>query len=398
MKVAALSERVVDRAEEAGAVGIEKELGPIVLSAASAGVSQGADGSHVRRSVARALWGLAARGPYARKARKVLERWASDVDDQVRYEAVREIHLLGQADPARFERMLSRIERLEGNDLVWGGSGSAMNALQQSHPGRVRDHALRALKSVTDERIRAIFVNQLTTLAVGGGDAVAGATLAAIAITPGSADAASLALCLAPFLEFDFDPADVVSLRAQRLGEALSQSARLALEDWRSKPAPRDKDVGRAFAEVLDALARPLARFVEDLMALALPATERRSRLARFFERVGKILDDAAATGEAGLVHHVVETLPARRLLDPRRAFLVAADLVRSGARSGYQFDSLGADAIVAFLERYLADHRALLQDDIECRKALFEILDIFVRAGWENARRITYGLDEIFR
>jgi len=98
------------------------------------------------------------------------------------------------------------------------------------------------------------------------------------------------------------------------------------------------------------------------------------------------------------LVHFVVETLPVRRLVDRRGAFLQAAELVRYGFKGAYQRDSLAVDAIVAFLEQYVADERALLQDDHECREALFAILDVFVRAGWERARRLTYGLDDIFR
>jgi hypothetical protein len=36
------------------------------------------------------------------------------------------------------------------------------------------------------------------------------------------------------------------------------------------------------------------------------------------------------------------------------------------------------------------------LREDDECRRTLHEILDIFVRAGWLEARRLTYQLDEI--
>ena len=48
-------------------------------------------------------------------------------------------------------------------------------------------------------------------------------------------------------------------------------------------------------------------------------------------------------------------------------------------------------------VERYIAEYRPLLQEDQECRVALMEMLDVFVRVGWPNARQLTYRLDDIF-
>jgi hypothetical protein len=53
---------------------------------------------------------------------------------------------------------------------------------------------------------------------------------------------------------------------------------------------------------------------------------------------------------------------------------------------------------MVRLVERYLAEHRPLLREDDECRRILLEVLDIFVQAGWPQARRLTYRLEEIFR
>lgn len=273
-----------------------------------------------------------------------------------------------------------------------------MNSLADSHPARVRDHALRALELVRDERVRSLFLSQLVALAMKTGDDRALARLESIASTVDSADATSVAQWLVPFLAADLQPNSPIGIRAQRLGQTLSANARAGIERWRASPEPREKQTAKAFVAVLDALARPLAHAAEDIVGAAGPTAERRARLGRFFASVRTILDDVAATGEPSLVHHVVETLPARRFVDPRDAFLTAAALVRSGARGGYQTDMVAADAIIELLERYLADDRALLQDDPECRRALFEMLDTFVSAGWEKARRLTYGLDEIFR
>jgi hypothetical protein len=58
----------------------------------------------------------------------------------------------------------------------------------------------------------------------------------------------------------------------------------------------------------------------------------------------------------------------------------------------------LAADLVVKLVEQYLAEYRALLREDAECRRTLIEILDVFVQAGWPTARRLTYRLEEIFR
>ena len=68
------------------------------------------------------------------------------------------------------------------------------------------------------------------------------------------------------------------------------------------------------------------------------------------------------------------------------------------GKRWNYQFEGLAADLIVRIVERYLAEYRSLLVENIECRTALRESLDVFVQAGWPAARRLSYRLDDIFR
>jgi hypothetical protein len=83
---------------------------------------------------------------------------------------------------------------------------------------------------------------------------------------------------------------------------------------------------------------------------------------------------------------------------DPRAVFLTAGKVVRSSANSGYQFEQMAADLVVQLVERYLAEYRDLLQNDDGCRTVLVELLDTFVKAGWSNARRLTYRLQEIYR
>jgi len=49
-------------------------------------------------------------------------------------------------------------------------------------------------------------------------------------------------------------------------------------------------------------------------------------------------------------------------------------------------------------VEQYLAEYPGLFRTNEECKKALIEALDLFVKVGWPAARRLTYRLDDLFR
>lgn len=118
----------------------------------------------------------------------------------------------------------------------------------------------------------------------------------------------------------------------------------------------------------------------------------------RFLREVAPLIEELAWFGFPSLIHHLIETLESLVPADPGAVFLLAARVLRDGERRGYQYESLGVKLIVALVERYLADHRAVLRESQECQRALLEILDSFVRAGWPDARRLTYRLEELFR
>lgn len=57
---------------------------------------------------------------------------------------------------------------------------------------------------------------------------------------------------------------------------------------------------------------------------------------------------------------------------------------------------------MVKLVQRVLADHRDIFQSadgqESECLGALLEVLDLFVEAGWPQARQLTHRLKEIYR
>ena len=120
--------------------------------------------------------------------------------------------------------------------------------------------------------------------------------------------------------------------------------------------------------------------------------------LRRLYSESKEVIDELAEVGLPSLSHHLLQALEVLVPVDPRGVFRRIARVVHGGRKGGYQFDSLAEGVIVRLVDRYLADHRDLFRHDEEAREHLVRVLDTFVQAGSEGARRLSYGLDGIFR
>ena len=122
----------------------------------------------------------------------------------------------------------------------------------------------------------------------------------------------------------------------------------------------------------------------------------------RFWVEAGEILRALADEMHPHTAHHVVQTL--RHLLQcaPREVFLVAARAITSSSAAGYQHESLAVPEVVMLIQCALADHREIFHSsdntESECLAALLKVLDLFVEAGWAEARQLTHRLEEIYR
>jgi hypothetical protein len=117
-----------------------------------------------------------------------------------------------------------------------------------------------------------------------------------------------------------------------------------------------------------------------------------------------QFLNDAEETVELlikyphpSLIHHIVEMLEFLIEGDPQRVFLLIGEVIEESRQGLYHYESMGADITVSVIERYLAEYRHILREP-DCEKILIRILDTFVKAGWTQARRLTYRLEEIYR
>jgi hypothetical protein len=80
----------------------------------------------------------------------------------------------------------------------------------------------------------------------------------------------------------------------------------------------------------------------------------------------------------------------------PKPALVLAMRAITEDPR--YINESLGVDAVLKLINRYIADHRELVLGDPECTTAVRVLLEPFVRVGWPQAVKMAERMDEIFR
>lgn len=118
----------------------------------------------------------------------------------------------------------------------------------------------------------------------------------------------------------------------------------------------------------------------------------------RFYQEAKQIIEELADIRFPAAAHYLLETLEFCIPFDPAQVFVTVGHTVRTASRTGYQYDSLAVDLLVRIVERYLAEYRTLLKEQSDCVQTLIEILDVFVKAGWPSATRLTYQLERIYR
>jgi hypothetical protein len=96
------------------------------------------------------------------------------------------------------------------------------------------------------------------------------------------------------------------------------------------------------------------------------------------------------------VTHQIVETVEHLSTAQPKPALRLALHAVTED--HGYITESLGVDAVIKIINRYMADHRELVLGDPECTAAVRRLLEEFVPAGWPKAEQMAERMDELFR
>ena len=125
----------------------------------------------------------------------------------------------------------------------------------------------------------------------------------------------------------------------------------------------------------------------------------------RFYIEVKPLMKQViffAADQETGLMfaptaYRFMRLLTSFLSCNPTEVLHLAAGLARSSERFGYNLDALAVQDVVKFVGIVLADHRSEVREG-QALEDLLNLLDIFAKAGWSEALRLVWRLDEVFR
>jgi hypothetical protein len=122
------------------------------------------------------------------------------------------------------------------------------------------------------------------------------------------------------------------------------------------------------------------------------------SAMARFLTDYAEILALLATAREPATLHHLIELYGFLIPGDPIAVFeAIHAILLGRGEEEGYHHESLANTAVVKIIKRYIADHRAIFEDEGR-RSQLVAILQLFSDVGWTEALRLLYDLPDLLR
>ena len=124
-----------------------------------------------------------------------------------------------------------------------------------------------------------------------------------------------------------------------------------------------------------------------------------------FYDQVKPLMEkviEFAQDGEDGVMfartaYYFMRLLTAFQSYNLKEVLSFAARVAQSSERYGYNLDSLAVEDVVRFVETVLADHRSEVREG-EALEDLLKLLDVFAKAGWPDALRLVWRLDEVFR
>jgi hypothetical protein len=346
-----------------------------------------------------------------------IERLRDDPATVVRYHLARAIRILSNSEPDMMwtvidalsddvstsvrEALVSSLHHLLRFDMERSfGTVRAIYAAIETAPGstRLRDACVRVVTDVYiwegDQDARAILDDIVESLPATS-DAASNIDFQLRAITTvGPVDSPDVRLDAARTRAIRLIERMLVAAIASRRAAAVGQPE--SMSDWSSDAASQWKEAMQLIDKV--AVELSFSSGSHDARRAQENAREPTPAEARLYAEASGIIDALVDIGLPSIAQNLLETLEHFVDVDPRGVFMRIVATIRAGQVWGYQYDSLAESLFVRLVERYIAEHRTMLQQDLECSRALVEILDIFVRAGWPSAHKITYGLSEIYR
>lgn len=330
-----------------------------------------------------------------------VERLGADPAPCVRYQIACRLMFRYAHDPDWTWRMIDRMARDHSLGVLRGLVKDPLSSLVSREPRRVAEITINIRQAAADGPDRAKLVNPcgdvLAHLFVWGRDAAASALIDGLASDPVAQleEVAHLVNgCREILVAGTVEPPDPeVDAARRRSWSFLERVVKGVAAEFRS--GVKDEGKIRALARVLDSAGWNIffASGAKDC-----DESPGELVLRRFYAESGEVIDDLADVGLPQLSHNLLHALEVLVPIDPPGVFRRVARVISGGRKGGYQYDSLADEVIVRIVDRYLADHRELFRRDEEARRHLVAILDTLVHAGSESARRLSFGLDGIFR
>jgi hypothetical protein len=336
----------------------------------------------------------------------------------VRLQVAVNLHLLERTDPDTLWNLMAFVSTEEPSRAVLQAAAASISTLAGRYPERV----VRLLERIYDrtgsgtghERVRATCFDTFLGLYLWHGLPACERRIDAVVNTPW--ENSEIASHLAHTIRDDLtrgptrpsDPEqDGVRGRAfsiiTRLLESSTTELKRLLEAYGSSlnSIPQEiqgrlKVVGKCIDTVAHQIYFGSGAFrLQQNRVEGTPDPEQRRR---FLMEAQPIFDHLAATRLTRVAYYLAATLESLIEFDPAGVFLRLRDVIVDGQSDGLQFESLAVDVVVRTVKRFLAEYRAVLRDRSDCRVALVDILDVFVKVGWPAAQQLTYSLEKIFR
>jgi len=362
------------------------------------------------------------RGCASPEVLEVIESLSADPVPAVRYQIAAGLNVLYSTNPELMWRMLDKAARKEeSRGVLQGLLAGPLNRLAEVETERVAELTETIFNRVRGGpgagKVREFSIQILAGTYVWHNNSRAEKVILAIASNPAAfpEEAGHMLSALSPALAYNSAAIPQSEARGvrQRVLDVLLQLLRstqevlykieemhvgVAFDQW---PA-EDLRIAKSQMQLIDHIGSELyfASGAHETRGAALGSRIREidPQAERFYHEAGLIFDALAQTAYPSVAHHLVEALVQFIPIDPCGVFLRIHQVILSAQRTGYQFERMAADLLVRIVEYYFAEYRKLLQQNIECRKALIEVLDVFVEVGWPSTLRLIYRLDEIYR
>lgn len=120
--------------------------------------------------------------------------------------------------------------------------------------------------------------------------------------------------------------------------------------------------------------------------------------MAHFINDYPCILAVLSKSREPAILHRLIELYEFLIPGDPVTVFeTIHGILTERGKEEGYHYESLGNSAVVGIVQRYIANYRAIFEDEGR-RTRLVAILRLFSEVGWPEALKLLYDLPDLLR